>query len=160
MLRLRITVMVLIGLILVFPSVGIFGDESVTLKSWNNQVEMNLTILNAYYTDADGDGSEDDVIAEFVITLSGSNRYNFIIFPTLTLPSGMEHSYGYFINTRLSILHCTMYFYHSATESGWYTFSIEIIGLTGGGASGLASFEFDPPGGSGDADPCGKIVVF
>ncbi|MBS3795971.1 MAG: hypothetical protein KGY80_13790 [Candidatus Thorarchaeota archaeon] len=133
--------------------------SSTTVSSTNDEVSVSLTIIDANYTDADDDGYADDVIAYFDIALEGARRYNLDIYPSLTLPSGTEYTYAYVINTRLELLHCTMYFIDHATESGDYIFSVEIVSYTGGVACGSAEYVFDPPGGSGDADPCGILVV-
>ncbi len=131
----------------------------VTVQSSNTQASVTVHILDAYYTDADDDGREDDVVAYFDIHLDGARRYNMDIYPALTLPSGTSYLYGYTINTRLSDLHCIMYFYNHATESGNYTFSVDVVLYTGGVAGGQIQHVFDPPGGSGDADPCGALEV-
>lgn len=133
--------------------------SSVTVSSTNDKVVLGLTILSAEYTDADNDGFADDVVAYFDIKLSGTRRYTLDIYPSLELPSGTEYTYAYTINTRLEILHCTMYFYNHATESGDYIFSVDIISFTGGAVSGTTDYVFDPPGGSGDADPCGSLEI-
>ncbi|MHA1772052.1 MAG: hypothetical protein ACTSYL_07375 [Candidatus Thorarchaeota archaeon] len=143
------------GLQMVVPA----SAGRVTIQSSNDQATVTVHVLDAFYTDADDDGYEDDVIAYFDIHLDGAQRYNFDIYPALTLPSGTSYLYGYTINTRLSDLHCTMYFYDHATESGNYTFSVDVILYTGGVASGQVQYVFDPPGGSGDADPCGALEV-
>ncbi len=133
--------------------------SSTTISSTNNQVSVSLSILHANYTDADDDGYADDVVAYFDIELDGGMRYNLDVYPSLTLPSGTKYTYAYVISTRLELLHCTMYFIDHATESGDYIFSVEIVSYTGGIACGYAEYVFDPPGGSGDADPCGFLVV-
>lgn len=135
-------------------------SAQVTINSVNDQASVTVDIIDAYYTDADDDGFEDDVVAHFDIHLSGKQRYNMDIYPSLILPSGTSYDYGYTINTRLTTLHCTMYFYDHATESGDYTFHVDVILYTGGVASGQVDYVFDPPGGSGDADPCGVLVVY
>ncbi|RLI47949.1 MAG: hypothetical protein DRO73_10615 [Candidatus Thorarchaeota archaeon] len=132
---------------------------TVTIRSSNDQVTVSVKILDAYYTDADDDGYEDDVVALFDIYLDGAVRYNIDIYPELVLPSGESFLYGYTINTRLSTLHCTMYFLHHATETGNYTFSVDVVSYTGGVATGQVNYVFDPPGGSGDADPCAVLEV-
>ncbi len=155
-----------INLLLVFVmlvgfhfALPVVSASSVSINSTNDQVNVTVTILDAYYCDADSDENEDDVVGYFDITFSGNARYNVDIYPSLTLPSGTEYTYAYVVNTRLDVLHCVMYFYNHATESGNYTFSVEVVSYTGGVATGVASYVFDPPGGSGDADPCGSLVV-
>ena len=133
--------------------------SEVTVQSTNRQVTITLTILNAEYTDADDDGLQDDVVAYFDISLSGKERYSLELTLSLTLPSDNEYAYTYLVNTRLSMLHCTIYFYNHATEQGDYVFHAHIVSHVGGVVDGSAQYEFDPPGGSGDADPCAALVV-
>ncbi len=133
--------------------------SNVTVSGTNKRVVLSLTIVGAEYTDADNDGLADDVVAYFDITLSGTKRYTLDIYPSLELPSGTIYTYAYTINTRLEILHCVMYFYNHATETGDYIFSVDLVSFTGGPTSGTTDFIFDPPGGSGDADPCGALDI-
>ncbi len=151
-----LTFVMMVGSISALPVVT---ASTVTVQSTNDQVTIKVQILDAYYTDADGDGNEDDVIAYFDLSFEGNARYNIDVYPSLTLPSGSEYTYAYVINTRLSIVHCTMYFYNHALESGDYIFSVQVVSYIGGVVSGTASYVFDPPGGSGDADPAGVLVV-
>ena len=155
---LAISLLLAFGMI-VGLTLPVVSASSVSLQSTNEQVGITLTILDAYYCDADADNNEDDVVAYFDLTFSGKNRYNIDLYPSLILPSGTEYTYAYVLNTRLDTLHCVMYFYNHATESGDYTFSVEVVSYTGGVVSGVASYVFDPPGGSGDADPCGTLTV-
>ncbi len=148
-----------LSLVVLSASTTLAFASTVTVQSTNDQVSVTLTILDAFYTDADGDGYEDDVVGYFDIHLYGRPRYTLDIYPSLVLPSGTTHTYLYTINTRLDTLHCTMYFYDHALESGNYTFAVEIVLYTGGVTAGEANYLFDPPGGSGDADPCGFLVV-
>ncbi|MHA2254206.1 MAG: hypothetical protein ACXAD7_27915 [Candidatus Kariarchaeaceae archaeon] len=61
-LRVHILLFVLISLLAVPSVVG--DDESVV---HNDDAIVTLRINDAYYTDADGDGEEDDVISHFTI---------------------------------------------------------------------------------------------
>ncbi len=156
LIRSVLILMLCVGLVSILPVVS---ASTATTQSTNEQVSITLEITDAYYCDADDDGLEDDVVGFFDITLSGQSRYTFDVYTSLTLPSGTVYSYAYVVNTRLELLHCVMYFYNHATESGDYTFSVEIVSYTGGVAYCAAEYTFDPPGGSGDADPCGSLVV-
>ncbi len=159
MARRNLISILLLSVLIIAASSTVAYASSVTVRSSNRQVSVTLSIVEAFYTDADGDGYEDDVVGYFDIFLGGRQRYTMDISPALTLPSGESYTYLYTVNTRLSTLHCTMYFYDHALESGNYTFSVDIVLYTGGVAAGQTHYSFDPPGGSGDADPCGFLVV-
>lgn len=137
----------------------VLGSSGGSGGGGGGRVEIAITILSACYTDADGDGYEDDVVGYFDIYLSGASRYRLDIYPSLTLPSGRTYTYGFSVSTRLSVLHCTMYFYDHAVESGWYSFSVGVVSYTGGSAYWVEEYVFDPPGGYGDQDPCGVLVI-
>ncbi len=155
------TVLLLVGLVLAtMASVTVpVAASEVSVRSTNKQVCVTLTILSAQYLDADDDGLEDDVVAYFEIQLSGKERYSLELTLSLVLPSGNEYSYTYLVNTRLSLLECTMHFYNHAVEAGDYVFHAHIVSHVGGVADGSVAYEFDPPGGSGDSDPCAALVV-
>ncbi|NWF96624.1 MAG: hypothetical protein HXY34_10835 [Candidatus Thorarchaeota archaeon] len=152
------TLMVLAFLILAASSVVLPVAAAKTVQ-YTEPTPIVLVITGATYADADGDLLEDDVIGWFDIQLSGSQRYTMDLRISLKLPSGTEYAYLYFVSTRLQTLHCTMYFYNHATETGYYVFSAEALLYSSGGYYDVAEYTFDPPGGSGNADPCGLLVV-
>ncbi|MFX1475692.1 MAG: hypothetical protein ACFFCO_09505 [Promethearchaeota archaeon] len=120
-----------------------------------DEVIITITILSAYYTDADGDGFADDVVAHFDVALSGAEAYVFDMFPSLTLPSGLTYIYWYTVLTNCTLIHFTITFYNHITESGWYIFAIATLYFSNNGRNIVyAEFPFDPPGGSPDQDPC------
>lgn len=129
----------------------LFGSSAV------NTISVNIT--NAEYNDADGDLSSDDIVGWFTILLSGAQKYTLTISVTLELPSGTKYSYSYIIITVLQTLQCTMYFYDHAYESGDYVFGVEAVLRTGGLSYCSEEFVFDPPGGSGNTDPCAVLEV-
>ena len=48
-------------------------------------------------------------------------------------------------------------FYDHAIESGWYHLIIKARYFTGGMSTGVADYDFDPPGGAGGGDPLAII---
>ncbi len=147
---------------LIFVSVSylIAPVEAVSPKNVSTeQTRVSLAVLGADYADTDGDMVMNDAIVWFDILLSGDTRYTLTLILSLTLPSGKSYSYTYIIITSYSVLHCTMYFYDHATEPGYYLFNATAILRSGGRCVSSVEYQFDPPGGSGDIDPCGALFV-
>ncbi|NHJ85942.1 MAG: hypothetical protein FK734_10805 [Asgard group archaeon] len=128
----------------------------------NNEVAVIIGIDDAYYSAADSDGIQNDVIIDFSLeVLSTKFTYkttcNFYICICLTLPSGTFYSYLYIVTSKLNIyVTPTAYLYNHATEEGWYR--VEIIGLiyytnTPVYDIGSEIFDFDPPGSTSGTDP-------
>lgn len=118
--------------------------------STNTSPVISIQVKEAYYADLDGDGLEDDVYSQVEIRLSGANRYNLDYWITLTLPSGENFVFGWFVSTRLTTLNIANNLYNTALEAGWYHLHIEVFMKTGGISYTNYEHWFDPPG---DADP-------
>ncbi len=147
--------------ILVSVSYILTPVEGTRVQTTNIVVQPSITmlVLGAEYADVDGDLVLNDAIVWFDIHLSRDVRYTLTLYLKLTLPSGMSYQYTYIIITSLNTLHCTMYFYDHAIESGDYLFSATGVLHGCGQDVSIVHYLFDPPGGSGDIDPCGKLVV-
>ncbi len=137
--------------------IPVFGFSSVTLRSINQRVEVTLTITDAYYTDLDNDEVL-DIVAFFDLLYDNSHQNILKINVYLTLPSGYEFSYKWIINNKLLKHSYQIHFYDHALESGFYNLTISVKLLSGGVDTGVADFEFDPPGGSGGGGPCAALV--
>ncbi|MEM2143134.1 MAG: hypothetical protein QXQ81_07765 [Candidatus Thorarchaeota archaeon] len=133
--------------------------KTTTIKDAQVKPTIGLIINGADYGDLDGDGLCDDAVGWFDIYLSGSQRYSFFLSLSIENPSGVRTTYSYSVNTIYEILHCTMYFYDHVVESGDYVFIVEALLVTGGSDYQYAEYVFDPPGGSGNSDPCGLLLV-
>ncbi len=120
---------------------------------------VSITVKDAFYGDADGDGKQDDVIAYIEHNFTGATRYQLDVYPTLILPSGDEYTWYYTLNTRLSSVTVIAYFYNHALESGNYTLTIDAFLKTGGISHAQDSHIFDPPGGKGDNPPDFSVSI-
>lgn len=118
-----------------------------------------IDITTAYYADLEGDGLENDVFVGVRLTFEGASTYNFDYYIFLTLPSGAEFGYMFSAATRMEVLNIDNYFWNHATESGWYEVAVYMVLRTGGAQVISESLIFDPPGGSGGADPIGVSIV-
>lgn len=143
--------LIFLSMVVVYQVVG-----SVTIGSGDSQ--LTITITDAFYTDLEQSGVENDVVSHFTLELTNEEEIQrFFLYITLRLPSGTEYSYWYYISTNQS-LEATMNFYNHATESGWYDLKILGILLDRPISCGLESYTFDPPG-SGGGDPAGVTLV-
>ena len=113
---------------------------------------LTLDITHAWYADGQGDGKQNDAFA--VVTFNIDNglsknilRYNI----TITLPSGVYHTYSVKLNTSQTNFEIQNNFWNHATESGWYSVSIT-ASLNYNCHTVSDTLTFDPPGGD-NADP-------
>lgn len=116
-----------------------------------SEMTIKIVVREAYYSDLDSDGFEDDVYIRTELLLEGANRYNFDYWLTLTLPSGVQFIFGWGINTRLNFLNIGNNLMNTALEPGWYDLHVEVIMKTGGISYTNTMHTFDPPG-SGDTN--------
>ncbi len=145
---LRLTVFVLATVLMMSTIWGTSANFSV----WTN-------VVNAYYTDSDADGYEDDVIAVADIMIY-NGYYGMLIelYVGLELPSGAE--LWYFVKLRAYVSYFTLEFNFkdSATEQGWYT--VHIVGFSVYDTySVMNSYTFDPPGGTSNQPPSLEVSV-
>ncbi|MHA1910297.1 MAG: hypothetical protein ACTSYA_01260 [Candidatus Kariarchaeaceae archaeon] len=122
-------------------------------KSFSQVSSSSMIILDAYYTDAEGDLKEDDVVGLFQMTFDDvRNTYTAEFKVVLALPSGFEYVYYYNINSDFKSFILEFIFYNHATEAGDYTFTCTLTQKNGGRITSTTSYTFDPPGGDPD-DP-------
>ena len=140
--------------ILVSPASGRIGSTAVS-----SDPTVSINITTAYYADLEGDGLENDIFVGVVLSFVGASTYSFDYYIFLTLPSGTEYGYTFSAATKTEILNLDNYLWNHATEAGWYKVTIYIVLKTGGAQLVTESLIFDPPGGSGGADPIGTSVV-
>ncbi|MHA1303530.1 MAG: hypothetical protein ACTSPI_07500, partial [Candidatus Heimdallarchaeaceae archaeon] len=132
---------------------------SATTIVQNSKLRLTITITYAYYTDANDDGFEDDIIMDFIINITKLDKEirfaEFDLIISLTLPSGFKFDYNYNICTYKMLLNCTMFFYNHATESGDYIGQVTGILYDDNESviTGVETYIFDPPGESGDVNP-------
>ncbi len=113
----------------------------------NAAPSISVTIIDAYYTDADGGGVQNDVVVVTEFTIDGLlvNGLRYVI--RITLPSGTTFTGIVFVITNMAQLSTTNYFYNTALESGWYE-AFVYVDLNGNPyVSDTDHMVFDPPGG-------------
>ncbi len=145
-------IIILCSLVLI-SHVGVQARPNSVSSKLTSEPSVSITIMKAFYGDADGDGNADDVIAYVEHHLSGAVRYQLSVYATLVLPSGLEYTWYYGLNTRLSKVTLVLYFYNHALETGDYTLMINAFLKTGGISHAQDTHVFDPPGGKGDNPP-------
>lgn len=132
----------------------------VTITS--RDITVELTISDAYYTDADDDTFADDVVANFELEIDSEKLTKLSLIFELTLPSGLEYSYSYYLKLAPDDYKGTMTFYNHATEAGWYLLTITCILLEHNAlAYGSETLLFDPPTGGepGDDPPTVSLLL-
>ena len=146
-------ILVLFLLLIAFSSTSsVLGCNSIFLRSINRKNAVTLTITDSFYTDLDNDDVL-DIVTLFDLSFKGRHRHTVRIDVFLILPSGYTFYYKWIIGTKLSEKSCKIRFYDHAIESGWYNLIIAARYFTGGRSTGLANYDFDPPGGAGGGDP-------
>ncbi|MFX0093773.1 MAG: hypothetical protein ACFFBD_18620 [Candidatus Hodarchaeota archaeon] len=133
----------------------------------DNEPIVSISIVDAFYDDLDADGLMDDVeidlLFDFAEAENPPEKITVILAMKMVLPSGLTYAFTleiwiYSTSTdRLLILTLL----NTATESGWYTVSLEGIVRVKSEASFLLqdSFSFDPPTGKGTGNPTLLISV-
>lgn len=137
---------------------------STSIHPTNANFSALSTISDAYYTDLDQDGLQDDVRLLILLELVNNKMYtNVDLYVGLKLPSGTE----YWFLAEFVLVKYTTYGYvqlefdllNTATETGWY--EANTVGFAGNEQfSYMDSLVFDPPGSkNGDAVTASFRVV-
>ncbi|MBD3406047.1 MAG: hypothetical protein GF411_07985 [Candidatus Lokiarchaeota archaeon] len=115
----------------------------------------DISIIDAYYADLDGDNCEDDIkiLLEFKFPTDDSVRVDLNIW--IELPSGLTY------NVRVSVYRAPAQSIlnidglNMATESGWYTVTMlaSVMGTGNGKYYITDQLIFDPPTGAGPGLP-------
>jgi hypothetical protein len=146
-------ILVLFLLLIAFSSTSsALGCNWIFLRSINRRNTARLTITDSFYTDLDNDNVL-DVVTLFDISFIGRHHHTVRIDVFLVLPSGYTFYYKWILGTKLSEASYKIRFYDHAIESGWYNLIIFAWYFTGGRSTGIANYDFDPPGGAGGGDP-------
>jgi len=142
----------LLFLLLFFPIIGGISAPNNQKNDNNDDQGRNpegVTILNAYYTDWDLDGEEDDVVAdvEFSFKYQSDQGYDIRLTIDLILPSGFDfnHKIQEFFDKQYCKVEIIML--NHAIEPGWYDLYIEFFTKVDGTQRGVTYLLFDPPGG-------------
>jgi len=155
------------------------ASTQLTVNNQNLKIDVHIT--NGYYTDAQGDGLQNDVITEFTMNLTASTTVydalqnasnSFAMTLQITEPSGLNFTYAYnqslifqlvtnttaLLSQSLS-LHIKVYFWDHAIESGDYIFTVSISLAGSQNLNNSADLVFDPPGGTGGSPPTPTITT-
>lgn len=139
--------------------------ETVTVS--NDDISLQLTINDAFYTDYEGDGLENDVIADYELNVTLykdlHNEYKYTFHVLMVLPSGAYYEYAFdrtlqatdlILDTVISF-NFRLVMWDHATESGWYNLTSGIEIYQWGHEYDDMTITFDPPedGGTGDTLP-------
>ena len=108
---------------------------------------VTATILDAYYTDADGGGTPNDVVVIIHFAINGGDLNGLTYVVDLTLPSGRTFVGYVLVITNMAEITTTNFFYNSAVEKGWYTTSVHATLNGDPNISDSDHMVFDPPGG-------------
>ena len=148
----------------VLPINNVIGELYVT----DNEITVIIDITNAYYTALDDDGIENDVVANFDMTVFkndrkySNDRMKFDLYVELILPSGINYIYGYRVTCKRCVsVSPIIYLYNHATEPGWYTIVLTCVLADRGLVTGIGSeyLVFDPPGGTPGTEPGSCMII-
>lgn len=119
------------------------------IDTWSDDdIKLDVIIVDAYYTDFDGDGKEDDIITVFRVVIDNDDDNSFLskvkVDCKITTPSGDSYKFKFDEYTQNGFV-ATLVWLNTANEPGWYDFGI---------SSSISKeikvndeLTFDPPGG-------------
>jgi len=116
----------------------------------NHYGYLNVDILEAYYTDYDLDGYEDDIITVFQIEVKGLRFewYGTIKVYTALYPLTQQGTTYIFKQNMCNGFIVTEVWYNGVVEEGWFDFSVYAKAYGDPcPSSGYDKVIFDPPGG-------------
>ncbi len=129
------------------------ADTLAAYYDFRDRDALVVIIDEAYYADYDSDGNQDDVVTVFRIMINdidGNNGQNLVIVScVLELTSGVEYHFAFEEKTKVGF-EATLVWYNTATELGWYDFSVKAVYE---GHEGFDRIAFDPPGKGGGEPP-------
>jgi hypothetical protein len=138
----------LFSLILALMVLSLFTGEvqAADYGGWGDS--LIVSVESADYTDLDNDLVEDDILTEFSISVPYGD-WNFqhtYIYCELVMPSGNYFNCLLLLIGSYNSVTISLAWYNTASESGWYTFSLWSWG-EGFNAPDLGydSVVFDPP---------------
>jgi len=163
----KFTKVILVSFLMLFavlPISTVIGELYVT----DNEITVIINITDAYYTALDNDGIENDIVANFDMTIFkndrkySNERIKFDLYVELILPSGLNYIYGYRVSCKGCVsVSPVIYLYNHATEPGWYTIVLTCVLADRGLVTGMGSeyLVFDPPGGTPGTEPGSCIII-
>ncbi len=150
---------------LLFSVAMLFSIHASAYTIYGGYKRGDVNILDAYYTDTDGDGREDDVESHIVIDFDGVPYgwlYEYTFYAFLTLPSGQWYGYQIDVITNMLSVDFELVFLNHATESGDYLLEILLVHTFSGYwvEQIYTQLIFDPPvEGQGDAPPSFNVFA-
>ena len=124
---------------------------------------LEVLIYDAYYTDLDIDGYEDDIAIFVSFTINSGIKLRATFTLDIELPSSLKHTF--FLEAWFSPsdtpIKAQISTFNTATESGWYTAFLRGIvrGIPLGSFITESSLIFDPPTGTGSGNPTASIRI-
>jgi hypothetical protein len=129
------------------------ADTEAAYYAIRNRDVVVVIIDEAYYTDYDNDGKEDDVVTVFTVIIDdydGNNGQNTVeVSCLLELPSGTEFKFAFEEKTKIGF-QATLVWYNTAIEVGWYELRVEASYQA---YEAFDTITFDPPGKGGSESP-------
>ena len=158
----RFVIIFFISVVFFLPAFAYAQQNSVTIS--NKRLQIILTIQDAFYTDADKDGSDDDIISYFSISVSTIDEdfkkknkgVKIKIKVKIIFPSKNHEKHSFSLRLRDGTVNYQLTLLNHALESGWYDLLITIKANQGRNIKGTAMLSFDPPG-TGGGDPIAKM---
>jgi hypothetical protein len=151
--------------LLLLISAFILTNFSTQFMAGARRFQISIDIYAAGYFDLDNDESEDDVFTSFFITVSETPRNSMVdIYYRLKLPSGQTYIEMFQLSLSrdpdLLLSYYTIIGFNTATESGWYTATIDIVldDELGGVYIASDTIIFDPPNDEEPGEPEFQII--
>jgi hypothetical protein len=145
---------------------------AIVSSAWGASIDVR--IKQAYYTDIDDDGYEDDVLVSLKFQfMINDDEFSFRYTIVLTLPSGISYAYQVSLDMEVDedlceefdedtmiIVNIDNLFYNHATESGDYRVEVYATLTDPGHDRAYTSLIFDPPGATDGTTPDFEIIVY
>ena len=157
----KLNKILVVTIILLLFAPGIYDAQAMTFPKLNmkdRNVELTTLITEAYYTDLDNDGYQDDIFAIVLIETEGVIFANLDYYVQMELPSGTVYSYHVRITTNNETLILSNYFWNHAYESGNYSLTVTVVLRNARRMTSSTTLVFDPPGSSQGGEPSFDVV--